>query len=383
MIDLSKVVSSKMNWLELSNSPVFIVTDKLQKQIDWLHSTIGPKEWSGELITREEGNISDLDNWKIYGEEIFLVDVGTHTFTGYETEKGGFKAADITQMYDMYPGLLDGTLKNQHIHSHNNFGTFFSGTDNENLEDRAKESNYFLMLIVNFKNEHIAKVASVIKQKVTGDTIINFKNNNDGYGSIKLNNKKKDEQDMLMVMTCKVEWETQKVDTEFVNRYNHIVTEIAKEAKEAEEKKKKSNPSVFGSFKQKTSSLFNDSGIPKSDFSFIEILNVFENTFNRSFLTRKDLKSFFDTINSQPYTEKSNKAKEFGYELENNFYKLYKQAIPEDYIDFLKQAETLVASFGKNVFASMLVDEIKQELKAVNIKSNNFSNDMPSLFDWQ
>jgi hypothetical protein len=102
--------------ISLSNKPKLIITQKLQKQIDWLHKTCGSTEWSGELITREIGKITDLDNWTIIAEDIFLVDVGSPGFTGYSVNEGAFKAADITELYDKFDGLIEGTHKAQHIH---------------------------------------------------------------------------------------------------------------------------------------------------------------------------------------------------------------------------------------------------------------------------
>lgn len=108
--------------LELSNKPTLIITEKLQKQIKWLHEKCGAVEWSGELITSEQGSINDLEDWKITAEEIYLTDIGTSGFTGYEVDKGGFKAVDIIELYEAYPGLLEGTQKNHHIHTHHNMG---------------------------------------------------------------------------------------------------------------------------------------------------------------------------------------------------------------------------------------------------------------------
>jgi hypothetical protein len=93
----------KVERLELSNKPTVIITQKLKNQIDFLHEKVGSVEWSGELITSEEGNITDLDKWKIICEDIYLVDIGTAGYTAYEVDKGGFKAADIIDLYDKFP----------------------------------------------------------------------------------------------------------------------------------------------------------------------------------------------------------------------------------------------------------------------------------------
>lgn len=194
-----------------------------------MHSKAGNTEWSGELITREEGTINDLDGWKIIGEEIFLVDIGAPGYTAYEVDKGGFKAADIVELYDAYPGLLDGTLKNHHIHTHHNMEAFFSGTDWQQLEDRGVISNYFLMLIVNFKKAYKAKVA--FKAHMTGDVgrTIHFSNNADGYNSISLVDEK--EKDTLVVMDCKIIFPMQEeiIDEALAFRYAAVKKALAEE----------------------------------------------------------------------------------------------------------------------------------------------------------
>lgn len=111
-----KTFQAPLEKLELLNKPTLVITEKLKNQIDYLHKKVGSAEWSGELITREEGKITDLDDWKIIAEDIFLVDIGTAAYTSYEVDKGGFKSADIIELYDKFPGLLDGSQKNHHIH---------------------------------------------------------------------------------------------------------------------------------------------------------------------------------------------------------------------------------------------------------------------------
>lgn len=102
----------------LTNKPTVVLTEKLHRQIDYLHSKCPGKEWSGELITHEEGNINDPDNWRIICEEVFLADIGSAGGTDYEVDKGGFKAVDIVELFEAYSGLLEGTQKKQHIHTH-------------------------------------------------------------------------------------------------------------------------------------------------------------------------------------------------------------------------------------------------------------------------
>lgn len=224
-----------------------IITKELKKKIDYLHSRVGAFEWSGELITREKGTIIDLDDWEITAEDMFLVDIGTAGGTEYEVNKGAFKSSDIIELYEKYPELEEGILKLQHIHTHHNMGCFFSGTDWENLEDRALVSNYFLMLIVNFAGVAIAKVA--FKARVEGNrgTELHFSNNGDSYESLKLGGEK--EKEVLVVMDCKVEIEnTIEVDEEFVQRYEIVAKAIADDKTTKEEERKKKYNGGYGGY---------------------------------------------------------------------------------------------------------------------------------------
>lgn len=229
-----KETKLRLERLELSNRPTLYISSKLRRQIDYLHSKVNKNEWSGELITREEGTVNDLDSWKIFAEDIFLVDVGSPGYTSYEVDKAGFKAADIVQLYETYPTILEGELKNHHIHTHHNMSAFFSGTDWENLEERARVSNYFLMLIVNFDGKYCAKVAMVCNVTGKGKTQLTIVNNADDYPSISLAEDK--DKQVLVVMDCNIECEELVVDKEFEDRYI-AVTKAIEEQKEADKKK--------------------------------------------------------------------------------------------------------------------------------------------------
>lgn len=217
---------------EVSNKPKLIVTKELKAKIDYLHKKCPGVEWSGELITSEKGTISDLDDWTIKAEDMFLADVGTSGFTGYEVDKGGFKSVDIVEMYDKFPELLEGKKKLHHIHTHHNMRIFFSGTDMENLEDRASVSNYFLMLIVGYNENWIAKVAFKAKKKGSGTTKLSFFNNPDSVlPDISLEKDK--ESEVLVVMNCSIEIEGSEVPQEFKDRLKKVIEEKRKDEEAA------------------------------------------------------------------------------------------------------------------------------------------------------
>lgn len=217
-----------------------MLTKPLLDKIAFLHDRVGNHEWSGELITREEGDINDLDEWKITAEDIFLADIGTGMYTEYTVDKGGFKAADVIELYEAFPGLETGELKAHHIHTHCVAGVFFSGTDWEQMNDRALVSNYLLMLIVNMKGEAIAKIGFRAKREGGNKTTLSFVNNSDGYKPMTLG-KDKDGDEVIVIMDCKIVMENSvDVPAEFSARYERVKQAIDDEAKkEAEERAKK------------------------------------------------------------------------------------------------------------------------------------------------
>lgn len=241
-------IRKRLERLELSNRPKIIIRENLKNQIDYLHSKVGGSEWSGELITSEEGTINDMDEWKIKCEDIFLADIGTAGSTEYTVDKGGFKAADVVAMYDKFPDLLEGKQKNQHIHTHHNMSAFFSGTDWENLEDRADMSNYFMMLVVNFNGKYCAKVAFKAKIKNAGAPVLEFSNNSDSIPVINLTEDK--EREVLVVMDCDIIHEVPVVTVtkEFEDRYKEVKEKIEEEKKAVKVWPKYSPPATQSKF---------------------------------------------------------------------------------------------------------------------------------------
>lgn len=245
MNSLSTKTQPPLEKFQLLNKPTLIITKRLQENIAYAHERAGSREWSGELITSERGKITDLDNWTIIAEDMFLVDIGSGAFTGYEVDKGGFKAADIIELYEAFPGLEEGTHKNHHIHTHHTMGAFMSGTDWENLNDRGILSNYFMMLVVDTKAPydwvaHVgfpAKIKQQIYQrKVVSDMTIDFANNLDAYPSMifgvnekELVQDKVTEKTVLCVMECNIVKEAmcEQQLNPFQERYKRVASVVS------------------------------------------------------------------------------------------------------------------------------------------------------------
>lgn len=108
--------------------------------------------------------------------------------------------------------------------------SFFSGTDWSQLEDRGILSNYFLMLIVNFKGEYVAKVAFKAEKSGKDAVELNFANNLDGRAPLTL--AAQSAKEVLVVMDCIIEFEKpeKSVEDAFSARYDAVKTALAEEA---------------------------------------------------------------------------------------------------------------------------------------------------------
>lgn len=107
-------------------------------------------EWSGVLFYTTTGNFGE-DGFSVEAQELYLMDIGTSTFTGYDYE------SDFVEYMMKNPHLME--MKKGHIHSHNTFGVFFSDTDTSEIHDNSEFHNYYLSLIVNNKNAMTAQIA--------------------------------------------------------------------------------------------------------------------------------------------------------------------------------------------------------------------------------
>jgi hypothetical protein len=136
----------------IGNVGILKVSADLQKLIDYLHYKVGATEWSGILFYKlTKGNIDTLKDLEFTAEFLYPMNIGSHTYTEFEYTGEIMKAYDIhEQGMEQSTGL---------VHSHNNFNTFFSGTDQQELKDNAMLYNYYVSLIVNFAHMYCAKIA--------------------------------------------------------------------------------------------------------------------------------------------------------------------------------------------------------------------------------
>lgn len=127
-------------------------------------------EWSGVLFyTTEGGNFGD-PTFKVVAQELFLMDIDTPAFTSYKFD------GTFVGMLMKNPHLR--AMKLGHIHSHNSMSVFFSGTDTTEINDNSKLHNYYVSLIVNNKNEMVAKVAFRATNTMINSTKLSYKDIN-------------------------------------------------------------------------------------------------------------------------------------------------------------------------------------------------------------
>lgn len=173
----SKKIKKYQEETLLENANI-ILTDSLLNQIDHLHKIVGKVEWSGVLVYRTiKGSIEDYKNFTVEALEIIPMDVGTSGYTEYEIE-----AADDYVFKNLLERvMLDDELKIGHIHTHHGMECFFSGTDMAELHENAPNHNYYLSLIVNFKDytQWKAKIAQIKTVKSTGYAVYSYKGTND------------------------------------------------------------------------------------------------------------------------------------------------------------------------------------------------------------
>jgi hypothetical protein len=111
------------------------------------------------LFYTTEGNFGE-DNFKIICEELFPLDIGSSSYTEYETDD-----PDFIKFMMSNPAILE--MKKGHCHSHNTMTTFFSGTDTGELVENAPNHNIYVSLIVNNRNDNCAMVAFVASEVTT------------------------------------------------------------------------------------------------------------------------------------------------------------------------------------------------------------------------
>ena len=142
------------------------LSDGLVKQVHTLHTMVEKNtEWSGILVYEVlKGDVDDPSEFELFAHEVIPMDVGSSGYTEYSFD------ANDDYSFERIADYLEKGYKLGHIHTHHSMGTFFSGTDMSELHDNAPNHNFYLSLIVDYKNhgDWCAKVAISGEEVTTG-----------------------------------------------------------------------------------------------------------------------------------------------------------------------------------------------------------------------
>jgi len=140
-----------------------ILTKELNQKILYLCSKIDKVEWSGPLFVKVvEGDVNNPNgDIIIEASDLFLMDIGTGATTEYE-----YVTPDDERLMDLYernPEMMEYRMAS--VHSHNTMSAFMSGTDDNELKKGSKNSDFYLMLVVNNKtaNHWVAQVGMMVE----------------------------------------------------------------------------------------------------------------------------------------------------------------------------------------------------------------------------
>lgn len=138
------------------------ITNHLFNKIKYLCSRIPNNEWSGILIYQTKGSPRDFCSFSLTATDLIPMDMGSATSTNFTMNEpprnNQIEGEDaLVDYFRLHPSALP-TSKIGLIHSHQNFNTFFSGTDMEELRDNATSHDFYLSLIVNNNFQPIAKL---------------------------------------------------------------------------------------------------------------------------------------------------------------------------------------------------------------------------------
>jgi hypothetical protein len=119
---------------------------------------IPDKEWSGVLFYTVTGTFEE--GLTVYCKDICLMDVGSATYTEFDTSPDIAGYMVENNLIDCYMGL---------VHSHNNMSTFFSGTDTNTLQEEGSYKNNFVSLIVNNAGSYTAAITRHVHSEITNN----------------------------------------------------------------------------------------------------------------------------------------------------------------------------------------------------------------------
>jgi len=200
----------KLKWIHLSNNLKVVISKKVMEQITYLCNRINSVEWSGILLYSMKGDIKNKNAVAVL-EYIYPMDKGTGGYTEYEVDE------DFIDWRMNHPESL--TWIQGHIHSHNNMAAYFSGTDDEELEENAEGHNFYLSIVVNNKMEIVGKVV-MLGETEEKERTFSLKGLGGKLWKLKLTPK---QENAIFYRDCDIEVPKAKIDADFIDRVNEII----------------------------------------------------------------------------------------------------------------------------------------------------------------
>lgn len=196
--------SKRYREIMLKEKPTLQISPDLLAQITYNHLANKGTEWSGFLFYEKvEGSIKDPGNLVLRANDMYLLDVGSPTYTSFEVD-----GDTLIDMAETYPNFDD--CKKGLIHTHHNMNCFFSGTDSDELQENADKHVYYLSLIVNNTGPWCARIAIVAKLKNSGTIIESSSTREEETGEwieeAPLEKSISSEEDVLYLADCEIEF---------------------------------------------------------------------------------------------------------------------------------------------------------------------------------
>lgn len=251
-------MEEKKAMLELihqSTTYKMIIPQEVEKKIRLLCREIHNVEWSGVLFYKKEGSFND-GSLTITCVDIYQMDEGSQGYTEYDM------SPDVINYMTEHPELLDGSTYTGLIHSHQQFSTFFSGTDTNTLKEEGNDMNHFVSLIVNNAGKYTAGITRKVykEQHITE----NIKYPTWGDNIITINGRVYDKE------VAQLEWYNLNIEIEGVdNTFENEMLARIKEIRASKAKKVPATPMYNGSYAPKTGGYVpvGNYGRPKEEFS--------------------------------------------------------------------------------------------------------------------
>ncbi len=145
-------ITSKRNTINKEGRPKVMIPSDIFGNFYLLHTKFKGLEWSGYIYYDIIGNIDDPNNMIFKVSDFVLLDIGSSGFTSIEPT-----GEQIVNIFTQRPHLMG--KPSGCLHTHHHMGLFFSGTDTDTLLESASQFDLFLSVIVNHRDNPIAKVS--------------------------------------------------------------------------------------------------------------------------------------------------------------------------------------------------------------------------------